>query len=192
MRAAGPSGTAAAAAGTRAPAATTVGAQARRFGLARTTLLYYDRIGLLRPSARSAAGYRRYGPDEELRLELICRYRRAGLDLAAIGRILDGPPDGLVRALEARLAELDREILALHDQVRLIAGLLQRPDLLRRAGVVDKGTWVALLAAAGMSEAAMLRWHADFERTAPDAHQRFLELLGLPATEIAAVRRGLA
>ena len=133
MRAAGPSGTAAAAAGTRAPAATTVGALARRFGLARSTLLYYDRIGLLRPSARSAAGYRRYGPGEEARLELICRYRRAGLDLAAIGRILDGPPDGLVRALEARLAELDREIEARHDQVRLIAGLLQRPDRARCA-----------------------------------------------------------
>ena len=38
----------------------TVGRLARRFGLARSTLLYYDRIGVLRPSARSAAGYRLY------------------------------------------------------------------------------------------------------------------------------------
>ena len=169
---------------------TTVGALARRHGLARSTLLYYDAIGLLRPSARSAAGYRRYGPEEERRLELICRYRRAGLTLAAIAAVLDGPSAGLTHALEERLAELDGEIEALHGQQRLIAGLLQRPDLLRRTSVIDKRTWVELLAASGMSEEAMSRWHNDFERTAPDRHQRFLELLGLPAAEIAAIRRG--
>ena len=178
--------------GKLAPAMTTVGALARRHGLARSTLLYYDRIGLLRPPARSAAGYRRYGPEEERRLELICRYRRAGLTLAAISQILDGPSGSLSQALEARLADLDREIEALHDQMRLIAGLLQRPDLLRRAGVIDKRAWVDLLAASGMSAEAMRRWHADFERTAPDEHLRFLELLGLPAAEIAAIRRGSA
>jgi DNA-binding transcriptional MerR regulator len=171
---------------------TTVGILARRHGLARSTLLYYDRIGLLRPPARSAAGYRRYGPEEERRLELICRYRRAGLTLAAIAQIFDGPSGALSQALEARLSELDREIAALHDQVRLIAGLLQRPDLLWQASVIDKRTWVELLAASGMSQEAMRRWHADFERTAPEKHQRFLELLGLPAAEIAAIRRGAA
>lgn len=178
--------------GKLAPVMTTVGALARRHGLARSTLLYYDRIGLLRPPARSAAGYRRYGPEEERRLELICRYRRAGLTLAAIAQALDGPSGALSRALEARLAELDSEIEALHGQVRLIAGLLQRPELLRRASVIDKRTWVGLLTASGMSEEEMHRWHADFERTAPDKHLRFLELLGLPAAEIAAIRRGSA
>src|SRR6185503_19923577 len=34
---------------------------ARRFGLSRTALLYYDRLGLLSPSERSAAGDRLYG-----------------------------------------------------------------------------------------------------------------------------------
>jgi len=31
---------------------------ARKHGLSRSTLLYYDRIGLLTPSGRSEAGYR--------------------------------------------------------------------------------------------------------------------------------------
>lgn len=35
---------------------------AQQFGLSRSTLLYYDRIGLLSPSARSEAGYRQYSP----------------------------------------------------------------------------------------------------------------------------------
>jgi len=170
----------------------TVGVLARRFSLARSTLLYYDAIGLLRPSGRSPAGYRRYGPDDVQRLEAICRYRRAGLSLKSIGEILDGPSDGLARVLEQRLAELDGEIAALHDQVRLIAGLLRRPDLLERTRVIDKRTWVGLLAASGMSEEAMRHWHAAFERSAPAKHQRFLELLGLPGDEIAAIRAAAA
>ena len=54
--------------------------------------------------------------------------------------------------------------------------------------MIDKATWVALLAASGMTEADMRRWHASFERTSPDKHERFLELLGLDDDEIAAIR----
>ncbi len=176
-------------AATLAPAMVTVGVLARAHRLARSTLLYYDQIGLLRPATRSLNGYRRYGPDEERRLALICTYRRAGLSLEAIRRALDGSSEGLAAVLEERLSDLDEDIERLRDQQRLIAGLLQRPDLLHRERVLDKRTWVELLAASGMSEADMERWHDEFERTAPEKHQRFLELLGLPRSEIAAIRR---
>jgi DNA-binding transcriptional MerR regulator len=166
----------------------TVGALARRHGLARSTLLYYDALGVLRPAMRSPAGYRRYGPAEERRLELICTYRRAGLPLAAISRLLDGPAGGLAGVLEQRVAELDAEVERLRDQQRLLADLLQRPELLKRARVIDKATWVALLAASGMTEADMRRWHAGFERSSPEKHARFLELLGLGDDEIATIR----
>ena len=172
------------------PGMVTVGAFARTHGLARSTLLYYDAIGLLRPAERSASGYRRYGPKEERRLALICTYRRAGLSLDSIRRVLDGASEGLAAVLEERLAELDDDIERLRDQQRLITGLLERPDLLRRERVLDKQTWVDLLAASGMSAKDMERWHGEFERTAPEKHQRFLELLGLPAAEIAAIRHG--
>jgi DNA-binding transcriptional MerR regulator len=165
-----------------------VGALARKFGLARSTLLYYHRLGLLRPPARSPAGYRRYGPDEVRRLEAICTYRRAGLSLRAVARVLDGGSGGLAGVLEQRLAELDEELTRLREQQRLIAELLQRPALLRRARVLDKRTWVELLRASGFSEADMERWHVAFERNAPAKHRRFLELLGLPPDEVAAIR----
>ena len=168
----------------------TIGALARAHGLARSTLLYYGAIGLLSPALRSANGYRRYGPEEEHRLALICTYRRAGLSLDAIRRALGGASEGLAAVLEERLSELDADIERLRDQQRLIAGLLERPDLLRRERVLDKRTWVDLLAASGMSEAEMERWHDEFERLAPAKHRRFLELLGLPAAEIAEIRRG--
>jgi DNA-binding transcriptional MerR regulator len=166
----------------------TVGALARRFGLARSTLLYYDAVGLLRPAARSTAGYRRYGEAEVRRLEQICTYRRAGLSLEAIGKALEAPEHGPALALEARLVELDGEIQQLREQQRLIASLLQRPELLASARVIDKRTWVELLEASGMSEDDMDRWHVTFERTAPEKHRRFLELLGLPPEEVAAIR----
>lgn len=166
----------------------TIGRLARRYGLARSTLLYYDAIGLLRPATRSSAGYRRYGEVEERRLEAICRYRRAGLSLAAIAEILDGPATRLATVLERRMRELDEEIAELREQQRLIATLLRRPAVLARQRVIDKSTWTSLLSASGMSEADMRRWHTAFEASAPTKHQEFLELLGLPDDEIQAIR----
>lgn len=166
----------------------TVGVLARTHGLARSTLLYYDAIGLLRPAGRSANGYRRYGPEEERRLALICTYRRAGLPLDAIRKAFDGASGGLAAVLEERLVELDRDIERVRDQQRLVARLLERPNLLRRERALDKRTWVELLAASGMSQGDMERWHREFERSAPEKHQRFLEHLGLAEDEIAAIR----
>lgn len=34
----------------------------------------------------------------------------------------------------------------------------------------------------------MRRWHVEFERQAPEAHQEFLESLGIEAEEAAAIR----
>jgi hypothetical protein len=57
----------------------TVGKLAERFGLSRTTLLYYERIRLLRSTNRSQSGYRLYGEDAVARLRLISTYKSAGL-----------------------------------------------------------------------------------------------------------------
>ena len=62
----------------------TIGRLARRFSLSRSTLLYYDSIGLLRPSGRSPANYRLYTERDRRRLELICRYREAGVPMLPV------------------------------------------------------------------------------------------------------------
>jgi DNA-binding transcriptional MerR regulator len=51
----------------------TISALARRFSLSRSTLLYYDSIGVLAPTSRSRAGYRLYGDDAVRRLGIVCR-----------------------------------------------------------------------------------------------------------------------
>ena len=100
----------------------------RRFGLSRATLLYYDRIGLLHPSARSEAGYRLYDADAAARLGDICVYSNAGLSLEAVKRLLDGPQTAETGILTARMRELDAQIERLRAQQQAIAELIARGD----------------------------------------------------------------
>jgi MerR family transcriptional regulator, thiopeptide resistance regulator len=166
-----------------------VGRLAKRFGLSRSTLLYYDRIGLFSPSGRSGTGYRVYGEGEVKRLEAICRYREAGLSLERIGQLLEGATSRAAELLEAHLDQLNLEIERLREQQRIVVRLLANPKKLRGARAVDKDRWVAILRAAGLDDAAMHRWHVEFERIAPKGHQDFLESLGLQAAEVARIRQ---
>ncbi|BBO69490.1 MerR family transcriptional regulator [Desulfosarcina alkanivorans] len=161
---------------------------ARMFRLSRSTLLYYDRIGLLRPSGRTRANYRIYSHADRQRLEQICRYRRTGMALETIQRILAAPRQKTVKALELRLEALNREIHDLRAQQQTIVNLLKDRSLLAGTRVLDKQRWVAVLRAAGLDDAAMGQWHVAFERMSPEAHQDFLESLGIDAAEIAEIR----
>lgn len=57
-------------------------------GIEAKTLRYYDRVGLVRPSARTAAGYRLYEEHAADRLQFIRRAKALGMSLVDIGRIL--------------------------------------------------------------------------------------------------------
>jgi hypothetical protein len=48
--------------------------------------------------------------------------------------------------------------------------------------------WVAMFREIGLDEAQMQRWHKIFEARHPDAHQAFLEWLGLSPKDIAHAR----
>ncbi|SDZ78171.1 MerR family transcriptional regulator [Microbulbifer marinus] len=166
----------------------TITAFARRFNLSRSTLLYYDRIGLLKPASTSDSGYRLYGERELARMERIETFRNAGLPLKAIRDIVDGECMGSVEvALERQLAALNDEITRLRAQQKLVVQLLGRGAETGHA--VDVAQWVAMLEEAGVDKAGRRRWHAAFERDAPQAHREFLQSLGLDDEEIAEIRR---
>jgi MerR family transcriptional regulator/heat shock protein HspR len=74
-------------------------------GINEQSLRLYERQGLLTP-ARSEGGTRRYSADDLVRLQRISELVAAGVNLAAIARIL---------GLEDRNAALDERILALED-----------------------------------------------------------------------------
>ncbi len=166
----------------------TIGQLARRFTLARGTLLYYDRIGLLTPSGRTNGNYRLYNGTDLERLSKIRHYRAAGLSLEAIQQILRQEGEGLRGVLAQRLFAINQEIQHLHEQQALILKLLQADPLTLDAPVLTKALWVEMLRAAGLDEAGMQRWHREFEQQAPEAHQAFLVSLGIDAEEIAAIR----
>jgi MerR family transcriptional regulator, thiopeptide resistance regulator len=166
----------------------TVTKLARGCGLSRSTVLYYESIGLLKAPRRSAANYRRYGDGDMARLRQICAYRNAGLSLADIQEILDHVETDAASILKRRLVELDVEIERLRDHQRAIFRLLKKPTLLGRQKVITKEKWVAIMRGAGFSDTDMHRWHAEFEKSAPSEHQEFLEYLNIPADEIRSIR----
>lgn len=76
----------------------TVGQVAERFGVTVRTLHHYDDVGLLRPSERSAGGYRLYTEDDLLRLRHVVVYRRLGFPLERIEELLAAEDPGSVLA----------------------------------------------------------------------------------------------
>ncbi len=167
---------------------TTISRLARQFNLSRSTLLYYDRIGLLRPSGRSPSNYRLYTEADRQRLDAICRYRRIGLSLKTIGRILGTSREGAEAALEQRLWNIEDQIKALRSQQRVIRRLLGQTPLTDMMEGLTREKWTTLLKASGMTDTDMLQWHVEFERLFPDDHQVFLESLGITPEDIDAIR----
>jgi MerR family transcriptional regulator, thiopeptide resistance regulator len=166
----------------------TISQLARRCGLSRSTLLYYDRIGLLRAPDRTGSGYRVYGAADLKRLQRICDLRQAGLALADIRTMLAGARQPRAAVVERRLAEIGGQVRDLRVKQRVLTGMLRRLAQSAVPPEVNKQMWVEMLQAAGLNEPAMHRWHTEFERRAPDAHQDFLHSLGIPEAEIRRIR----
>ncbi|MEU1289001.1 MerR family transcriptional regulator [Kitasatospora sp. NPDC005856] len=83
-----------------------IGDLARRTGLTVKAIRFYADTGLVPPTDRTAAGYRRYDVHALARLDLVRTLRELGLDLPAIRRVLE-------REAPLREAPL-REVAAAH------------------------------------------------------------------------------
>ena len=167
-----------------------IGQLASQFGLSRSTLLYYDRKGLLTPSTRTRANYRAYSDSDLQRLKKIMTYRETGLSLSRIGELLGG--EGSNRRTELLSSQLDllnQEIASLRKQQHVILDLLGNDAITRSTRSMSKKQWVKLLAASGMSDDEMDQWHVEFERRMPQAHQDFLESLNIPKAQIRQIRK---
>jgi MerR family transcriptional regulator, thiopeptide resistance regulator len=170
----------------------TVTKLARRCGVSRTALLYYESIGLMPPPGRTGGNYRCYSEADAERLRAIRAYRNVGLSLEDIRAILkatgrrgrDGDAKGV---LKRRLVELDAEIEALRAHQHAILQLLGSRAL-GKADMITKEKWVSIMRSCGFTEEQMNRWHAEFERSAPEEHQEFLEFLHIGPSEINTIR----
>lgn len=104
----------------------TVGRVAALADVSVRTLHHYDEIGLVQPSARTAAGYRAYSAGDVERLREVLAYRRLGFGLREIADLVDDPATDAVAHLHrlrgllleqrdraaATLMAIDRELEA--------------------------------------------------------------------------------
>lgn len=167
----------------------TIGQVAKKYGLSRSTLIYYDKIGVLKPGGRSESNYRLYTEDDMHRMERIMLFRGAGLSLESIAALLDKKDSDLNVSLEQRLYAINDEIQGLRDQQQVILRLLESQNHAGNTRMMNKETWVSILRASGLDDDGMRNWHIEFEKTSPEAHQDFLESIGIDKEEIILIRQ---
>jgi len=161
---------------------------AKKFKISRTTILYYEREGLLLPRYRSENGYRQYGQQEIERLQSIISYRSFGLPVKEIAPLLDEHKEkNQEQILRDQFNSLGEQIQKLHQQQKTIVAILRDPSLLDDKPI-NKDQWTEVLRASGLDEKGMEDWHKQFEEIKPEAHQLFLQSLGIDDDEIKRIR----
>lgn len=105
---------------------------ARRTGVTVRALHYYDQLGLLKPSGRTAAGYRLYAVTDFARLQQIVTLKFIGFPLRDIKKLLAGANLAAAlrlqrKTLEQKRRQLDQAIAALAQAERAL-GHCQTPD----------------------------------------------------------------
>lgn len=108
----------------------TIGQVARAAGVATTALRYYEREGILKPSSRTAKGYRLYDEGDVRQLAFIRAAQAVGFTLDDIRTLLaidETTSCKQVRSMiEARVAEIDAKLANLRRvRTTLIAALEQ-------------------------------------------------------------------
>ena len=109
----------------------TVGRVAELAGVSVRTLHHYDDIGLVRPSARTAAGYRAYLAGDVERLREVLAYRRLGFGLREIEDLVDDPTVDAV----ARLRRLRRLVLSQRDRAAAMVAAIDAELAARAMGI---------------------------------------------------------
>ncbi|WP_285742606.1 MerR family transcriptional regulator [Lentzea sp. NBRC 105346] len=114
---------------------------ARAAGVGISTVRFYERRGLVTPTARTHSGYRHYDDEALRRLKFIRRAQRLGFTLAEVEQILELPEttDDFGGVIAEKVTEIEQRI---HDLGRVRHALLE----LARDGVQEQCPVVAALA----------------------------------------------
>ncbi|MCW8330851.1 MerR family transcriptional regulator [Photobacterium sp. SDRW27] len=118
---------------------------AEQVGLSRTTLLYYEKLGLIE-GQRLDNGYRIYSDRDEQRVRLIQQLQAGGLTLKECKACLNAKVERQI--LLNRLQQLDEEIAKKQQSRQLLAALL--------------------------GESGLKEWHESIDKIAPNAHLDWL------------------
>ncbi len=171
-----------------------IGQVAQRYKVSRSTLIYYEKIELLKVSARTASGYRQYTQKDLKTLQSILLYRSTGVPLEQIKQLIQSnqTSSSLTEILQQRLAQTNQEICKLKEQQQLLLDLLNQDATKSSGNSLNKQMWTDMLRKAGLDEQGMSEWHRQFEMQSPIEHQKFLQSLGLSTAEIKKIRTASA
>ena len=162
----------------------TIGHLVKAFKLSRSTILYYDKIGLLKPSERTDSNYRLYSESDVEKLKTIMRHKEAGISLDDIRKLIRVDQSNISTILTERLSRIQNEIMMLKKQEGMIISVLMKEVADGDSGLFDKASWIQLLTSIGYNEEDQLNWHINFEEDMPKEHEKFLVALGVSREEI--------
>lgn len=106
-----------------------IGALSKQSGVNIETIRYYEKIGVMPVSPRSASGYRIYGPDHLKRLSFVRRGRELGFsldELRGLLRLVDGHAYSCAEVHDLtleHLSEIRRKIADLRRLQRVMADM---------------------------------------------------------------------
>jgi len=166
----------------------TIGELTKDFGLSRSTILYYDKIGLLKPTERAKNNYRRYSDEDRLILADIIRYRETGISLEDIRKLLDMNRTNITEILTDRLKHIQTEMKSLKKQEVMIIEVMINEVAENMTAPFNRVSWTNLLRNIGYSDEDMYEWHKNFEMDNPIRHMAFLKALGFTDEKISAFR----
>ena len=91
-------------------------------GIPRSSLIYYDKVGLFRPAYRAENNYRYYTYLQTITVNLISTLRRIGVPLETISNLMrNRTPEDLLELLSSKERDIAQEIEQLLDASKVIA-----------------------------------------------------------------------
>ena len=149
----------------------TVSDVTKKLGISRSTLLYYERGGLVVPERDPVNGYRLYSQGALDRLVMLKQLQKAGFSLAECRHFMDGDPD--MALIRERLVHLEKELVEMTVARDLLRSLYHR---------------ITGDAPPEMAPADAREWHAEFEKRSADAHAAWLRKMGFSEKEALYIR----
>jgi Cd(II)/Pb(II)-responsive transcriptional regulator len=124
-----------------------IGELARQAGVDVQTVRYYEREGLLDAPARTASGYRAYGPQHVERLNFVRHCRSLDMPLAEIRRLIELSRDArvscdqvntLVRTHLERVQAKRKALQALEGQLKALSAQCESGHRVADCGILEE------------------------------------------------------
>lgn len=124
-----------------------IGELARQAGVDVQTVRYYEREGLLEAPARTASGYRAYGPEHLERLNFVRHCRSLDMPLAEIRRLIElsthqavscDEVNALVRAHLSRVRAKRRSLQELEEQLAALSAQCASGHRVADCGILEE------------------------------------------------------